>query len=138
MEEDIILYYIIIAYEISDEDVALAILFFKMKIKSSTLKEIVVVFINNKSETDEEINFVYGVAGEQAELAPLFSGSIWWSAIIWERSVQTICHFMEENTSLFRHKQVVELGCGLGVPGMVAALTCEASKVFLTDSSEDL
>jgi predicted nicotinamide N-methyase len=123
-----------------------------MKIKKNSSEEIIISIIRRRkveirtdgkvkeAENEDilaEVDFHFDVCGRKEELMPLFSGPFW-SAIIWERSVQVMCNYMESHRKEFAHKQIVELGCGLGVPGIVAGITCDAAEVFLTDRAEDL
>ena len=105
-----------------------------MKILKSSADEIILQLSKSSGATCE---LVYDLTGSENDLAPLFSGPLW-SAIIWERSVCVMCEYLERNVSRIRGKNVVELGCGLGVPGLVAKITCDASSVSLTDRDEDL
>lgn len=84
---------------------------------------------------DTQIEFVLG--GSEADLAPLFSGSFW-SAMIWQRSVDLMCAYIASHSDEFENRVVLELGCGLGVPGITAGLVARASRVILTDREEDL
>jgi len=84
-----------------------------------------------------EVLLTFPLGGGEQDLAPLFSGPLW-SAMIWERSVRTMCNFLEKNKNNIKSRKVVELGCGLGVPGLVAGISCEAEKVWLTDREDDL
>lgn len=108
-----------------------------MRIKKSTPREITISLRDPDDESNNDVDFRFPVGGEEHELAPLFSGPLW-SAIIWERSVLTMCNYLERHATEFESKQVVELGCGLGVPGIVAGFSCKASHVWLTDRAEDL
>ncbi|KAH9253644.1 hypothetical protein BASA81_008262 [Batrachochytrium salamandrivorans] len=83
----------------------------------------------------ERIDFVLG--GSEADLAPLFSGSFW-SAMIWQRSVDLMCEYIASHVDEFENRVVLELGCGLGVPGITAGLVAHASQVILTDREDDL
>jgi predicted nicotinamide N-methyase len=105
-----------------------------MRIVHSSTKEILVAFA---SKNGEEVEINFDVTGGESDLAPLFSGPLW-SAIIWENSVQVASMFIESNPDLFSNKTVVELGCGLGIPGLCTAITSTPNKVFLTDREEDL
>ena len=110
-----------------------------MRLKSKSDVQVIVT-VNVTEFKADEYDLEFSTRGETSELLPLFSGPIW-TAMIWEDSVQVICDFMTktaESMLAFQGKRVVELGCGLGVPGLVAALTCQAEHVYLTDREEDL
>jgi hypothetical protein len=105
-----------------------------MRIIASTIDHVEVGFY---AKDGTEIAFRFDLRLNESNLMPLFSGPAW-SAIIWERSVVAVCKYLESKPSLVHDKYVVELGCGLGVPGLLCAVTNQANKVILTDRAEDL
>jgi predicted nicotinamide N-methyase len=105
-----------------------------MRIVSSSLEALVIAF---ETSANGEALFTFDLTSDEANLMPLFSGPTW-SAIIWERSVLVASKFLESYPALVRGKCVVELGCGLGVPGVVCGLSCGGSRVVLTDRDQDL
>ncbi|ETI55214.1 hypothetical protein L917_01904 [Phytophthora nicotianae] len=73
------------------------------------------------------------------ELAPLFSGAAWAGTLLWDAAVHLARRFLTDyrqqledpNNSL----RVIELGAGIGVPGM-AARVAGAKHVVLTEQDE--
>jgi Lysine methyltransferase len=57
----------------------------------------------------------------QEEIAPMFHGTQWAGTRVWRASVILIQYLLSEQTpiQLGPETSVLELGCGLGVPGMV-------------------
>jgi len=45
-------------------------------------------------------------------------------SILWESSV-SLCHFIDQNRSLFENKKVIELGSGLGLPSILVSRVAE-------------
>lgn len=89
---------------------------------------------------------------EEGDIAPLFSGAEWAGTRVWHAAVRAIefmylqeyiCMYEDDDKKvinplykcLVSHKNedvsVLELGCGLGVPGMIASLM--GAKVILSD-----
>ncbi|OQR85008.1 hypothetical protein ACHHYP_12443 [Achlya hypogyna] len=70
---------------------------------------------------------------DEEELAPLFCGAAWAGTLVWE-AAELLSNYMlnELDVSSLR---VLELGAGLGVPGMVAGLL-GAQHVVLTEQPE--
>ncbi|CAJ1968555.1 unnamed protein product [Cylindrotheca closterium] len=72
---------------------------------------------------------------EEDNIAPLFNGTQWAGTRVWKAAVLAVEYLWEHH----RHttdgdKSMLELGCGLGVPGMVwHLLHKEQNKVVLTD-----
>lgn len=101
-----------------------------MKVLESSASKVTVEFAEGKV-----IDFLLG--GSEHDLAPLFSGSFW-SAMIWQQSVDLMCTYIAQNPVQFANKTVVELGCGLGVPGFTSGYVANAKNVLLTDREDDL
>jgi predicted nicotinamide N-methyase len=55
---------------------------------------------------------------------------------VWPGSVRLCRYFLDHCPTLFRGKRVVELGCGLGLPGLFLAKYCGVSEMVLTDREE--
>ena len=114
-----------------------------MRIVKNTITEIQIELLDPNHDTDQKnssdnlLLWNYSLKGTEEELTPLFSGSIW-SAIVWKDSVNVMCEYLESHREEFRNKTIIELGCGLGVPGLVAGITCQAKQVYLTDRAQDL
>ncbi|CAI5744931.1 unnamed protein product [Peronospora destructor] len=76
---------------------------------------------------------------QEDELAPLFSGVEWAGTVLWDAAVHLACRFLTD----YRHQlqdptnslRVIELGAGIGVPGM-AARVAGAKHVVLTEQDE--
>ena len=89
---------------------------------------------------------------EEQDIAPLFSGAEWAGTRVWHAAVRAIefmylkenmCINMDENENVINpfykclvsdrkeNIRVLELGCGLGVPGMIASLM--GARVVLSD-----
>ena len=85
---------------------------------------------------------------EPDAMAPLFSGAEWAGTRVWDAAVECIHYLFEylrnntfENERPFRMLEgstVLELGCGLGLPGMVSFLGMRAKHVVLTDQEQIL
>jgi len=74
--------------------------------------------------------------GEEC-LAPLFDGSVWAGTRVWEAALALIDQVIESHREeLAAGARVVELGCGLGLPGMVCAAL--GARVVLTEVPEVL
>jgi predicted nicotinamide N-methyase len=72
---------------------------------------------------------------EEAEIAPLFNGTQWAGTRVWKAAVLALEymleHFTEDSSG---PKSLIELGCGLGVPGILwHLLHDEKNKVVVTD-----
>lgn len=59
---------------------------------------------------------------EETELEPIFSGAGWAGTVFWPAAVVLVEHELLPAAGALGGQAVLELGCGLGVPGMVAAL----------------
>jgi hypothetical protein len=77
---------------------------------------------------------------EEAEIAPLFHGTQWAGTRVWKAAVLALEYLLEHYSSSSRNsdsgapKSLLELGCGLGVPGMLWHLLHEEkNKVVITD-----
>lgn len=71
---------------------------------------------------------------DEAVISPLFKDGTWTGSLIWDSAVHT-CELMLSDGAwrqTMRGATVLELGCGLGLPGWVAHLL-GARKVLLTD-----
>lgn len=68
------------------------------------------------------------------ELSPLFS-NIWIATQIWPGSIQ-LASFLVRNPRLVIGRAVVELGAGVGLPGILTASTLSPAKVILTELDE--
>lgn len=69
---------------------------------------------------------------EQEEIAPLFNGVQWAGTRIWKAAVLALEYLLEKYPN--DPKSMLELGCGLGLPGMLwYLLNDETNKVVLTD-----
>mmetsp|Transcript_25812 Transcript_25812/g.79413 ORF Transcript_25812/g.79413 Transcript_25812/m.79413 type:complete len:271 (-) Transcript_25812:58-870(-) len=63
-------------------------------------------------------------------IEPIFSGAAWAGTVLWRAAVSLVEVLLEEDPSL---GSVVEVGCGLGAPGMVCRTVLGADKVVLTE-----
>ena len=70
----------------------------------------------------------------ESQIEPMFSGGAWAGSVIWSAALLLCDWLAAEPASLVEGKVVVELGAGIGVPGMTAA-AFGARKVLLTDQS---
>jgi len=70
---------------------------------------------------------------EEDNIAPLFNGTQWAGTRVWKAAVLALEYLWEHHRG-DAPKSMLELGCGLGVPGMVwHLLHDEQNKVVLTD-----
>lgn len=69
---------------------------------------------------------------EPDDMAPLFSGAEWAGTRVWHAAIRAIEYLdRHHHTDLKGGSTLLELGCGLGVPGMIA---CQlGAEVLLTD-----
>ena len=65
------------------------------------------------------------------ELEPIFSGAAWAGTVFWRAAIQLCEQQLLRSPHCWRGKHVIELGCGIGVPGMIAALL--GARVVLTE-----
>lgn len=65
------------------------------------------------------------------KLEPIFSGATWAGTVLW-RAATRLVDVLLDDTSICHEARVIELGSGLGVPGMVAA-RLGARMVVLTE-----
>jgi hypothetical protein len=84
---------------------------------------------------------------EPHQLAPLFSGIEWAGTRLWDAAIECIHYLYDHYVFSVENKQncsgpdkpasttksLLELGCGLGVPGMMCSLMGLAQHVVLTD-----
>ncbi|OQS07676.1 hypothetical protein THRCLA_00335 [Thraustotheca clavata] len=70
---------------------------------------------------------------DEHELAPLFCGAAWAGTLVWEAAVALSNYVLNEVD--LKPLRVLELGAGLGVPGMVAGLL-GAKRVVITEQPE--
>lgn len=69
----------------------------------------------------------------ESELEPLFSGECWAGTVVWPAAVALCEHLLlRRHRAALPGSRVIELGCGLGVPGMVAVLA-GAQEALLTE-----
>ncbi|KAL0587522.1 hypothetical protein ABG067_002818 [Albugo candida] len=77
---------------------------------------------------------------KEEELAPLFSGAAWAGTVVWDAAIYLTRYFLHhygtELRNALRSTRVLELGAGIGVPGMAARIA-GADSVILTEQ-EDL
>jgi broad specificity phosphatase PhoE len=71
----------------------------------------------------------------ETELEPLFSGASWAGTILWDAAVLAAEHLEKRRDELLCNRTVLELGCGIGVPGMAAAIL-GAKRVYLTEQPQ--
>ncbi|CAM9451075.1 unnamed protein product [Choristocarpus tenellus] len=68
------------------------------------------------------------------ELAPIFSGACWAGTVVWQAALD-LCNYVSKHLrDDLPGATVVELGAGIGVPGMIARLL--GAKVVLTEQDE--
>ncbi|CAK5211097.1 unnamed protein product [Aphanomyces euteiches] len=70
---------------------------------------------------------------DEDELAPLFAGAAWAGTLVWDAAVVLANHVL--NHVPLESKRVLELGAGIGVPGMVAGVL-GAANVMITEQPE--
>jgi len=81
---------------------------------------------------------------EQDSLAPLFAGAQWAGTRVWHAAIAMIQYLLEHHRDDFLNnnndnnsRRLLELGCGLGVPGMIChELFCcnnDNNETYLTD-----
>jgi hypothetical protein len=71
---------------------------------------------------------------DETEIAPLFSGTQWAGTRLWKAAVLALEYLLEHHSDSGGPKSLLELGCGLGVPGMLWHLLHEEkNKVVITD-----
>ncbi|KAF0688495.1 Aste57867_19896 [Aphanomyces stellatus] len=70
---------------------------------------------------------------DEDELAPLFAGAAWAGTLVWDAAI-VLSNFLLNDVDLTA-KRVIELGAGIGVPGMVASLL-GAKDVVITEQPE--
>lgn len=112
--------------------------------------------INNNNDDSEEQKdekklrkLVISTLLEEEDLAPLFDGSRWAGTRLWGAAVRAIQYIsgnqhLADNASISDHgitispkdDSLLELGCGLGVPGMIYHLL--GGDVVLTDQADIL
>ncbi|CAN0391654.1 unnamed protein product, partial [Laminaria digitata] len=68
------------------------------------------------------------------ELAPIFSGACWAGTVVWQAALDLCDYMSEHHRGDLVGASVVELGCGIGVPGMIARLL--GANVVLTEQDE--
>ncbi|KAJ0400173.1 hypothetical protein ATCC90586_000780 [Pythium insidiosum] len=76
---------------------------------------------------------------KEDELAPLFSGAAWAGTLLWDAAVHLTRRFLEQFREELRDPdnrlRVIELGAGIGVPGM-AARVAGAHHVVITEQDD--
>eukprot|EP00903_Cladosiphon_okamuranus_P013178 g12291.t1 len=68
------------------------------------------------------------------EMAPIFSGACWAGTVVWQAALDLGNYMSEHLRKDLVGATVVELGCGIGVPGMIARLL--GATVVLTEQDE--
>mmetsp|Transcript_11725 Transcript_11725/g.13487 ORF Transcript_11725/g.13487 Transcript_11725/m.13487 type:complete len:239 (+) Transcript_11725:60-776(+) len=92
-------------------------------IVSANLKQCRVSLLGGKFDLSCALTF------PEEEIQPLFSGGCWAGTVVWKASL-SLCDYLFANVNL-DGKTVVELGAGVGVPGMCASLL--GGKVLITE-----
>ncbi|KAJ8548476.1 hypothetical protein ON010_g11197 [Phytophthora cinnamomi] len=86
---------------------------------------------------DKELNLTLLMQAD--ELAPLFSGAAWAGTLLWDAAVHLARRFLTDYRQQLEDPsnslRVIELGAGIGVPGM-AARVAGAKHVVLTEQDE--
>ncbi|KAL4128433.1 Secreted RxLR effector protein 48 [Phytophthora ramorum] len=86
---------------------------------------------------DQDLNLTLLMQAD--ELAPLFSGAAWAGTLLWDAAVHLTRRFLveyrQELASSTNSLRVLELGAGIGVPGM-AARVAGAKHVVVTEQDE--
>lgn len=110
---------------------------------------------NEKDQLEEAISFSYHIDKDTLKpfhlstllfpdnLAPIFSGCEWAGTRLWKASIRGIEYLHRNHLSTIQNNNnnngngctttLLELGCGLGIPGMVAR--CLGAKCVVTDQS---
>ncbi|EQC26402.1 hypothetical protein SDRG_15747 [Saprolegnia diclina VS20] len=84
-------------------------------------------------DVDESHRLDISLLLDEHELAPLFCGAAWAGTLVWE-AAELISNYVLNELDV-RNLRVLELGAGLGVPGMVAGIL-GAPHVVLTEQPE--
>lgn len=68
-------------------------------------------------------------------LQPIFSGAAWAGSVLWAAAEVLVEHMLLNKRTIIEGASILELGCGLGVPGMVCSLL-GAKEVLLTEQDQ--
>jgi predicted nicotinamide N-methyase len=76
-----------------------------------------------------------GLIQSEWEIEPMFSGAAWAGSVLWAAASVLCEHCLLNGLVPVAGTSVLELGCGLGIPGMVSAVL-GASEVALTEQPQ--
>ena len=81
---------------------------------------------------DETTKLELSTLLEEADMAPLFAGAQWAGTRVWHAAIAMVHFLAKEYSNKLPTATLLELGCGLGVPGMLchSLYGCET---YLTD-----
>lgn len=86
-------------------------------------------------DLDEAIDMICNGMSEVEKLDPFAEDLCPYFGVLWP-AAEALSIYLDENPSLVRNKKVLELGCGLGFPSLVA--THQGAKVLATDFHPDV
>ena len=94
---------------------------FESKRNSSGLEESICVSYPFPANIDiDERELTISTLLEEDDIAPLFDGACWAGTRVWGAAIFAIKYLIENHgNSNGKQKSLCELGCGLGVPGMI-------------------
>jgi predicted nicotinamide N-methyase len=68
-------------------------------------------------------------------IQPIFSGAAWAGSVLWAAAEVLVEHMLLSKRTVVEGKSVLELGCGLGIPGMICSLL-GAKQVILSEQDQ--
>lgn len=81
---------------------------------------------------DSECKLNLSTCLQPTDIAPMFDGTQWAGTRVWRASIVAAQYLLQEYADLSDSTSMLELGCGLGVPGMMLH-ALKKWKVVLTD-----
>jgi predicted nicotinamide N-methyase len=82
-----------------------------------------------QNERIQNRQICFSLTLQAVDIEPLFSGAAWAGTVVWPACIYLANYLCRQRKGL---KRVIELGSGLGVPGIVAGLL-GAESVWLTE-----
>jgi predicted nicotinamide N-methyase len=74
---------------------------------------------------------------QQDDIAPLFAGAQWAGTRVWHAAIAMLQYLVDHHDMILRQGRLLELGCGLGVPGMLCHELYN-TETYLTDQESIL